>query len=330
MLTKELSRYQLIKACNDNQGFDPIQDIAEVMHQVIHCYLPEDRRAVLGDEGSGFPRRLNRAMFKKSTPDIDKVMNEWNNLISSYLKDGTITKALDDMGRPPPSLVERIVNQSFARTVSLNLKALHKYEAGTDNVYGELLPKFVSRIIDDTQLDSEQVFVDLGSGVGNVVLQASLEAGCESWGCEMMEKYCDVADIQQEEFARRCQLWGISTGEVHLERGDFLANTTIHKALQRADVVLVNNQVFTPQLNDALTTLFLDLKDGCRIVSLKSFVPAGHKINVRNSQSPYSVLGNIQHKEYFSKSVSWTDQGGRYFISTKNQAFLSQYNRRVS
>ncbi|CRK42863.1 hypothetical protein BN1723_019062, partial [Verticillium longisporum] len=37
-------------------------------------------------------------------------------------------------------------------------------------------------------------------------------------------------------------------------------------------VVLVNNQAFTPQLNDKLVSLFLDLKKGCKIVSLKSFL----------------------------------------------------------
>ncbi|CAG8627027.1 7573_t:CDS:2, partial [Scutellospora calospora] len=45
-----------------------------------------------------------------------------------------------------------------------------------------LLPDFVSEILRKTRLNHEQVFVDLGSGVGNVVLQAALEIGAESWG----------------------------------------------------------------------------------------------------------------------------------------------------
>jgi H3 lysine-79-specific histone-lysine N-methyltransferase len=319
-------RYKVVHAPHDSQGYDPIQDIMEVMHKVIDFFIPEEEKGEFTNESSGFPQRLHRAIKKKSQADIGAVIGEWNTALTKRCEDGSIIKTLNEMVRPDPPLIERIINQTHARTVSLNLKALHEYEAGTDNVYGELLPKFVSKILEDTMLGPDAVFVDLGSGVGNVVLQAALEAGCESWGCEMMEKYCDVAEMQHQEFVARCQLWGFSIGAIHLERGDFLSNTRIHKALRRADVVLVNNQVFTPQTNDALTTLFLDLKDGCKVVSLKSFVPPGHRINVRNSQSPYSILGNIKEKEYFSKSVSWTDQGGKYFISTKDQSFLTLYN----
>ena len=315
-----------MRAPHDSQGYDAIQDITEVMHKTIEFYIPSAEQERFANSSSGFPQRLHRAVKKQSPTDLATVLQEWNAAIAARCRDGTIPAIIDAMVRPDPRLVEWIINQTHARTVSLNLRALHEYEAGTDNVYGELLPKFVSQICEDTLLGPDAVFVDLGSGVGNVVLQAALEAGCESWGCEMMAKYCDVADLQHREFVARCQLWGFSVGAIHLERGDFLANQRVHAALRRADVVLVNNQVFTPQTNDALTTLFLDLKDGCRVVSLKSFVPAGHRINVRNSQSPYSILGNIREKEYFSKSVSWTDQGGKYFISTKDQSFLTKYN----
>ena len=49
----------------------------------------------------------------------------------------------------------------------------------------------------------DQIFVDLGSGVGNCVLQAALEVGCESCGCEMMDKACNLAELQEEEFKAR-------------------------------------------------------------------------------------------------------------------------------
>jgi H3 lysine-79-specific histone-lysine N-methyltransferase len=88
--------------------------------------------------------------------------------------------------------------------------------------------------------------------------------------------------------------------------------------------VLVNNQVFTPQLNEGLTRLFLDLKDGCKIVSLKSFVPHGHKITTRNLDAPYNVLG-VERKEYFSHCVSWADGGGYYYVSTKDSGRVGRW-----
>ena len=124
----------------------------------------------------------------------------------------------------------------------------------------------------------------------------------------------------------RARLWGINCGDVHLLRGDMTKNEEILKVLQRADVVLVNNQAFTPELNDKLRDIFLDLKEGCQVVSLKPFVPEGHKINMRN----FSSVANIfvqQRFDYFSGSVSWTDGHGHYYIATKDTRPLETFKR---
>ena len=306
-------------------AFDAVKEIEQVMRKVPDYYLPDEIRAEFVSECTGFPQRFRRAVKKNSVPDIMKVVSEYNSALSRLLDDGIVATILDSVKRLDSKLVEFILDQTYSRTVSPNLKSLHMYEAGTDNVYGELLPRFVSHILSkDVRLKSNQVFVDLGSGVGNVVIQAALEIGSESWGCEMMEEYCKVAVLQLEEFTARCRLWGLALGHVHLEKGDFLRNMAILEVLKRADVVLVNNQVFTPALNEGLTTLFLDLKDGCQVVSLKSFVPSDHKITARNLNSPYNVL-RVKEKRYFSNSVSWTDQGGAYFISTKDSSTVSRF-----
>lgn len=285
-------------------------------------------RKKFDNEASGFPQRLNRAIFHKSEKELRTVIQEWNNSLQGLLDDGTITRVLDACRSLDLKLVERILSQACARTVSLSIKVLGEYMNGTDNVYGELLPRFVSTILKrDTRMKSDQIFVDLGSGVGNVVLQAALEIGCESWGCEMMKNYCDLAEVQQAEFQARCRLWGLAAGGIHLERGDFLTNTTLAEVLPKADVVLVNNQVFTPELNEKLTSLFLDLKDGCRIVSLKSFVPTGHKITARNLNSPYNVL-QVEKKEYYSDCVSWTNAPGTYYVSTKDTTNIKAFTAR--
>lgn len=311
-------RFRLLQPLHDSHGFQAVSDIVETMHEVAANFLPEDQAVVFDDESTGYPQRLQRAIKKREPDTIKAVIEGWNTALSRLVEDGTVARVLDSKHTLPPTLIERILNQAYSRTVSPNLKLLKKYQAGTDNVYGELLPKFVTKILkEDLRLKSNQVFVDLGSGVGNVVLQAALEVGCESWGCEMMKDYCRVADLQQAEFEARSRLWGLQMGKVSLEKGDFTENAAIKKILRKADAVLVNNQVFTPATNEALTTLFLDLKDGCRVVSLKSFVPADHKITIRNFQSPYNVLG-VEKKTYFSNCVSWTNEGGTYFISTKD------------
>lgn len=305
--------------------FKPFEDINEVLDVVTSYYLPKNIGEKLREDSHGLLRRLKRATTHPAGDEFVRLIGEWNHMLRRLRDKGIISNAIDEMKCLDLKLVERILTQTYSRTVSLHVGELAQYENGTDNIYGELLPKFVSRIFKkDTMLHSGQIFVDLGSGVGNVVLQAALEIGCESWGCEMMDKACNLAELQEKEFRARCQLWGLGAGEVHLEKGDFLRNSAISKILRKADVVLVNNQAFTPELNENLISLFLDLKEGCKIVSLKSFVPSGHKITSRNLDSPRNIL-DVVEKQYFSACVSWTDAPGNYYISTKDGSRLRSF-----
>ncbi|RDW62976.1 histone methyltransferase DOT1 [Aspergillus mulundensis] len=316
-------RYEVVVP-RDNDEFKPLDDIVQVIDTVSQAYIPEDELDEFNNETTGIKRRLRRALARGSEPEFREAVTEYNTAIKRLRQSGSIAKKLDNTYRLSLTHVERILTQIYSRTVSPEVESLRQYENGTDNVYGELLPRFISTIFKETGLKSNQVFVDLGSGVGNVVLQAALEVGCESWGCETMENACRLARLQQTEFKARCRLWGIAPGKTHLVEGDFLQKQTIIDVLKRADVVLINNQAFTPQLNNELINHFLDMKEGCQIVSLKSFVPVGHKIQSRNLNSPINLL-TVKQRHYWSNSVSWTDVGGTYFIAKKDSSRLKAF-----
>ncbi|KAJ5893511.1 hypothetical protein N7495_005202 [Penicillium taxi] len=308
----------------ESDEFRPIDDIVQVIETVSDNYIPAEEADEFNNEATGIRRRVRRALAVKSESQFREAVNDYNKAVERLRISGSLAKHLDATQRIGLPWVERVLTQTYARTVSPRVDSLRQYENGTDNVYGELLPRFITKIFKETNLKSGQVFVDLGSGVGNVVLQAALEVGCESWGCEMMANACDLAELQQSEFKARCRLWGIVPGKTHLIRGDFLEQKSIIDVLKRADVVLINNQAFTPQLNNELINHFLDMKEGCQIVSLKSFVPAGHKIQSRNLNSPINLL-KVQQKNYWSNNVSWTDVGGTYFIATKDSSRLKAF-----
>lgn len=292
----------------------------EVVALATKLYLPPVEQATLEDERNGLLGRLKRANTKHAGQDYVNLIQEWNEIMTRLRKNNAIPMTIDSWDYIDPMLIERILTQTYARTVSPRINSLRQYENGTDNIYGELLPKFITDILkEDARINSGSVFVDLGSGVGNVVLQIALQVGCESWGCEMMDNACELAALQQKEFTERCRLWGLTLGNVQLERGNFLENQKIGKVLKRADLILVNNQAFTPDLNEALTNLFLDAKEGCRIVSLKSFVPSGHKITSRNLNSACNVL-DVREKRYYSNRVSWTNAPGKYYVSIKDSS----------
>ena len=55
--------------------------------------------------------------------------------------------------------------------------------------------------------------------------------------------------------------------------------------ISRLTVQLVNNEVFPSSLNIELTYMFLDMKDGAKIVSLKPFEPEVVRMNESNVSS---------------------------------------------
>ena len=319
-------RFELKWPRNEKDDYRPMEDITETIETMCNFYMPPDLRDKYNSEDKGFGRRFKRAFKRQSQEDFRDVVNEFNTVMSLLVADGTSHRELASQRHLPLDFVQRITTQIYGRTVSPKVESLRAYKNGSDNVYGELMPRFCSAIFQQIKLNHSHVFIDLGSGVGNVVLQAALEVGCESWGVEMMKNPCDLAEVQAREFPDRTKLWGIACGSVNLVRGDFTKLPEITPVLQRADVVLVNNQAFTPALNAALTAMFLDLKDGAKIVSLKPFVPDGHRIGPRTLGNPVNMFTQ-QRYEYFSGSVSWTDQSGYYYVAEKDPRPLERYLR---
>lgn len=158
--------------------------------------------------------------------------------------------------RIPLDVVHRIVDETYQRAVGPHIDMLRRYEAFSSEVYGELMPAFVTDLIEATGLTEESIFIDLGSGVGNVVLQASLETGCTSYGIEIMPGPAQIARSQLEEFKTRCRMWGVRAGKVELEEGDMLKSARVDELVKTADVVLVNNKVFLERREHLLSVYF--------------------------------------------------------------------------
>ena len=97
----------------------------------------------------------------------------------------------------------------------------------------------MSKIIDQTNLGPDSLFVDLGSGVGNCVLQAALQAGCKSYGFELLPVPSHCARLQVEEIKKRWAMWGlVGNPELEVHECDFRFNPDVTKRLHKADVVV--------------------------------------------------------------------------------------------
>lgn len=76
----------------------------------------------------------------------------------------------------------------------------------SNNVYGEVKHKLVKEFIKIADIRPHHVFLDMGSGIGNVVLQVAAQVLCESHGIEIMEKPASLAAKQCDEFVSHVTL----------------------------------------------------------------------------------------------------------------------------
>ncbi|EIE90121.1 hypothetical protein RO3G_14832 [Rhizopus delemar RA 99-880] len=144
----------------------------------------------------------------------------------------------------------KLLGDDFIRTVARRSHMLNVYQSFSDNVYGEIFPSLIDEFIKKTQINSNSVFMDLGCGIGNVVLQVAAQTGCKAYGIEIMETPCKLAKRQLKEYAAR----------------------------------------MSAATNNALVLLFQELKEGTKIISLHPFVSINHPINRRTINMPESIL----------------------------------------
>jgi H3 lysine-79-specific histone-lysine N-methyltransferase len=144
----------------------------------------------------------------------------------------------------PRAIALRIVEETYQRTVGPRTHELSRYQAFSDTVYGELMPSLVSRLLSLTRAGPGTLLLDLGSGVGNVVLHAALQSGCSAFGVEVMGKPSEMAREQRAQMMVRARMWGVRMGDVELEHANMLESARVNELMARADIVLVNNKVF--------------------------------------------------------------------------------------
>ncbi|KAF9902495.1 Nucleosomal histone H3-Lys79 methylase [Linnemannia zychae] len=315
---------------DDKDEYNPIEDLVQTVRIIMeHFFTQEQYKELFGTANEGLYRSLTKYKNRKDGAQFMKAVEEFNQIMRTQKSLGKIQEHVQQYGhRLPYDLVVHLLQQVYSRTVAARASKLNQYEAFSNNVYGEILPILTKEFIQRTKMDETKVFVDLGCGIGNVVLQVALQTGAESYGVEIMDTPAKFAKKQAKEFEARTRAFGLHHGAVSMIHGDFLDTPNLAGILARADVVLVNNYAFNSALNQSLLQLFLDLKEGCKIISLKTFVSLDHKINVRNAGSVESIL-RVKKYPYYTNAVSWTHNGGEYFIATVDRSAVQAFWERA-
>ncbi|KAI5635753.1 histone methylation protein DOT1 domain-containing protein [Phthorimaea operculella] len=243
------------------------------------------------------------------------------------LEKGTSLPAQRLNKQPSRGLLKHILQQTYNQAVA-DPDKLNQYEPFSPEVYGETSYELVCQMIDQIQISADDVFVDLGSGVGQVVLQMAAATPCRvCLGVEKAEVPSKYAEFMDANFRMWMKWYGKKHGEYKLIKGDFLMDEHREK-INAATIVFVNNFAFGPHVDHQLKERFADLKDGAKIVSSKSFCPLNFRITDRN----LSDIGTIMHVSEMTPlkgSVSWTGKPVSYYLHIIDRTKLERYFQRL-
>lgn len=221
--------------------------------------------------------------------------------------------------------IHQILTTAYTRIVGPNSRKLRSYKAFTAEVYGELLPSFISEVLTKVGLEPKHLFYDLGSGVGNTTFQAALEFGVkESGGCEIMSHASSLTSLQEHFLQKKIQMLGLNTMNLTFALSQsFVNNEQVREKCLQCNVLLVNNYLFEFPLNVEVGKLLYGLKPGSKIISLKNFIPPRYKAGPEKTVLDYLKVEKFEMSDFFS--VSWTANKVPYYISTVMKEIRPDY-----
>ncbi|XP_010826728.1 PREDICTED: histone-lysine N-methyltransferase, H3 lysine-79 specific [Bison bison bison] len=260
----------------------------------------------------------------KSFESMQRLCDKYNRAIDSIhqLWKGT-TQPMKLNTRPSTGLLRHILQQVYNHSVT-DPEKLNNYEPFSPEVYGETSFDLVAQMIDEIKMTEDDLFVDLGSGVGQVVLQVAAATNCKHhYGVEKADIPAKYAETMDREFRKWMKWYGKKHAEYTLERGDFLSEEW-RERIANTSVVFVNNFAFGPEVDHQLKERFANMKEGGRIVSSKPFAPLNFRINSRNL-SDIGTIMRVVELSPLKGSVSWTGKPVSYYLHTIDRTILENY-----
>ncbi|KAK7873280.1 hypothetical protein R5R35_011346 [Gryllus longicercus] len=225
--------------------------------------------------------------------------------------------------RPSRGLLQHILRLTYECSV-IDPKKLNQYKPFSHEVYGETSFEVISTLTEKIDITEDDVFLDLGSGIGQVVLQISASTACRrSLGIERSEIPCAYAENMDRNFRQWMKWFGKDHGEYHLIRGDFL-EPQFRDYILTANIIFVNNYAFDPVMDYKLKEMLADMREGSRIVSSRSLCPENFRITER-SLNDIGCIITMSEMCCFSGSVSWTNKPVPYYLHVINRTKLELY-----
>ena len=298
-----------------SQGRDEAQEIIETIRWV-GVDFPELRLAIETHVLGNYDPR--------SFESMSKLCERYNRAVDSIVKlwrGRALPQCINK--RPSQELLRHILSKVYNHSVKEPDK-LNLYEPFSPEVYGETSFELIAQMVKAIPFRSDEVFFDLGSGVGQVVLQVAASTNIKA--CFGIEKAVTPAGyaLEMDKQFRSWMKWhGKTYSPYMLEKGDFLDESNRTK-ITEASVIFVNNFAFGPNVDHKLKQKFTSLKDGTRIISSKPYCPLNFRLTSRNLSDIGAIL-RITELATMPGSVSWTGNPVSYYLHMVDSTVLEEY-----
>lgn len=265
----------------------------------------------------------------KSYDGIKALCDKYNKVAGTvvHMNKGT---SLNKTSRASPALLKHIIQQVYNYSVDEPAE-LNKYSPFSSETYGETSFEFMAQLIERNQFKpgEQDIFIDLGSGVGHLVLQLAATLKCKKcYGIEIADRPAGYAKKMVERFKFWMNWHGKIYTDFEIFHGDFF-DKQYTEIIRSATYIFVNNFAFKPDDDHKLKQKFLDLKDGTQILSSKPFCSPKSRVSERHLSDLGSIMQVIEIQPDLKKdTVSWTPKPLPYYLHVLDSSRLQKYYER--
>lgn len=138
--------------------------------------------------------------------------------------------------------------------------------SSTEYVYGEILPETFQIILEKAHVADNELFYDLGSGVGKAVLWAALSFPFKkAVGIELIEDIHQASKAVLKNYQE--QVRPLLPLEKQSQEVDFIQADFCEVDLSNADVLFIHATCFTDDTMNRLVRHLTSLKPGARVIT---------------------------------------------------------------
>ncbi|OAF71721.1 H3-K79-HMTase [Intoshia linei] len=257
---------------------------------------------------------------------VKSLCNRYNNIISNYVPNNLGKKFSISKDQIKEELLEFIMTTVYRRAV-VRPEKLNDYEAFSPNVYGESSFNFIQHLPKVVKIKPNQQFVDLGSGIGNVIVHiAALQICKKCIGIEKSDIPAYFAVLFEYEFKHLMSFLGRGYSDFALVKGNFLEKKNKH-LIYDSELIFVNNYMFGPKIDHTLKQCFQNCREKTQIISSRAFC----QMKMRVSDRSLSDIGCIMRVKELDlcpskkSNVSWTDKQVSFYLHVIDSQNVEKY-----